>query len=365
MKKTLKKYRDKLRDKASQKTTREHPKHGEVPSITNTTVEQHRDEVLSSARKYIYPLQHSKHKIVLITTAIFVVTVVAFFSYCTLALYKMRSSSGFLYRVTQVIPFPVARIGGHFVAYENYLFELRRYTHYYQTQQKLDFQNNEFDKQQLADFEKRALDKVIDFAYIKEIAKEKNVNVSNQEVQNEITLLRDQNRLGSGDRVFEDVLKDYFGWSKKDFERYLYQELLTQKVVATLDTATTQRANEAYQMLQSGKKFSKVAKKYSDDVTSKSNGGEFGFAISKDNRDLTPEATAALFGLKTGEYSTVVNTGYSLEIFKVLGKKDGKIQAAHILFNFKDVNSYINDLKDKQKARVYINLPTAGIAKTE
>ena len=36
----------------------------DVPRITSDTVEEHREEVLSSARKYIYPLQHSKHHVV-------------------------------------------------------------------------------------------------------------------------------------------------------------------------------------------------------------------------------------------------------------------------------------------------------------
>ena len=31
-----------------------------IPRITNETVAEHREEVLSSARKYIYPLQHSR-----------------------------------------------------------------------------------------------------------------------------------------------------------------------------------------------------------------------------------------------------------------------------------------------------------------
>ncbi len=347
----LKKIRDKRQAK---KVEEQQSAHKDMPRITNTTVEQHRDEVLSSARKYIYPLQHSKHKIVLISTSIFIATLIGFFTYCTLALYKFESSSSFLYRVTQVIPFPVARIGGKFVAYENYLFELRRYTHYYKTQQKLDFENNEFDKQQLDEFKKRALEKVVDFAYIKQIANERGISVSNQEVQDEINLLRDQNRLGNGDRAFEDVLKSYFGWSRRDFERYLDQEILTQKVIAELDSVTRQQADEALKELQAGKKFAKVASKYSDDVTSKESGGEIGFLIDKNNRDITPEATATLFGLNVGQHSGIINTGYSLEIFKVLEKKDNKVKAAHILFNFEDVSKYINDQKEKQPVRAYI-----------
>jgi parvulin-like peptidyl-prolyl isomerase len=353
MKKIVKKYKDR-REKKRQEKNPEVP--SKVPNITNTTVAEHRDEVLGTARKYIYPLQHSKHRIILISTGIFIAVLIAFFSFCTLALYKWNTTAGFMYRVTQVVPFPVARINNQFVAYENYLFELRRYTHYYESQQKLDFENNELDQQQLEEFKRRALDRVVNYAYIKQIAKEKDITVSGQEVQDEIALWRTQDRFGSGERVLEDVLKDFYGWSKADFERYLEQELLTQKVVAALDPETTERAEAALQQLEEGKDFSKVAKKYSDDVTSKDNGGEFGFTITKNSRDLTPEATEALFSLKKGEFSGIVNTGYSLEIFKLLDKKNGKIQASHILFNFKDIEDTLNNKKEEQPARVYITL---------
>src|SRR5690554_766393 len=126
-----------------------------VPRITNETVAAHRDEVLNSARKYIYPLQHSKHRIVLISTTLVIAAVVIFFTYCTLALYRYHDTSTFLYRVTQVIPFPIARAGGRFVAYENYLFEVRRYKHYYETQLQVDFSVPK-DKEQLDQSKRRA-----------------------------------------------------------------------------------------------------------------------------------------------------------------------------------------------------------------
>lgn len=326
-----------------------------VPNITNTTVAEHRDEVLSTARKYIYPLQHSKHKIVLISTGIFIAMLISFFTYCTLALYRYQSHSTFLYRVTQVIPFPVARIGRQLISYENYLFELKRYIHYYENQQKLDFENNDLDRTQLDEFKKRALERVIDFAYIKRLALIKNVSVSSSEVKDKVDLLREQNRLGSGDQLFEDVLKEYFGWSVRDFERYLYQELLIQKVVATYDDDTQARAEEALKALEGGAKFEDVAKRYSEDVATKNNGGEFGFTIDRGNKDLTPEATEAIFSLEKSKYSGIINTGYTLEIFKLLDKKDDKVEAAHILFNFKDINQRINDLKETDKARAYIH----------
>src|SRR5579863_937069 len=114
-----------------------------VPRITNETVAQHREAVLSSARKYIYPLQHSKHRVVRTSITLLAVTLIIFFAYCTAALYKFHSTSGFIYGVTQVVPFPVAKAGSSWISYESYLFELRRNMHYYQTQQPTNFSNSD------------------------------------------------------------------------------------------------------------------------------------------------------------------------------------------------------------------------------
>lgn len=57
-----------------------------VPKITSETITEHREEVLSGARKYIYPLQHSKHRIVTVTLSLAATAAVVFLIYCSLAL---------------------------------------------------------------------------------------------------------------------------------------------------------------------------------------------------------------------------------------------------------------------------------------
>jgi hypothetical protein len=327
-----------------------------VPRITNDTVAEHREEVLSSARKYIYPLQHSKHKIVVLTISIVLVTLVAFFTYCTVALYRLQSTSTFLYKATQVVPFPIARQGGRFIAYENYLFEVRRYQHYYENQQKLDF-NSDVGKQQLDEYKRRALDKVINDAYIKQIAKEKGITVSDREVEDQITLLREQERLGSSDDVLEDVLREYFGWSRSDFKRYARDNLLQQKVLESLDTNTKGRAEAALAEIKAGKDFKEAAKAYSDDVTTKDNGGEYDFTIEKTNKDLNPQTVKTIFSLKPGQVSEIINTGNSLEIYRLISLDGDKAKAAHIVFNLKDINDFLNDAKDQTPTRTYITPP--------
>ena len=325
-----------------------------IPRITNETVAEHREEVLSSARKYIYPLQHSAHRVVLISVSLFVAGAIIFFSYCLLALYKFKSTSTFVYAVTQVIPFPVARAGAHFVSYESYLFEVRHYIHYYQTQQKVDF-NSTSGKQQLTTFRQRALDSVVNDSYIKRLAKQHNISVTEQEVNNQITLVRNQNRLGSNDQVFSDVLKEFWGWSVDDFKRELKQQMLAQKVVSTLDTATQARAQNVLTQVQQGGNFSDLAKQYSDDISTKANGGDFGFLIDKSNRDIAPQTIDALFKLKPGETSGLVNTGTALEIVRVQSVEGDKVRAAHIMFAFKSVDAYVKPLRDQKKPSLYIH----------
>lgn len=324
-----------------------------VPRITTDTIAVHREEVLAGARKYIYPLQHAKHRIITITAGLLIAGILGFFAYCTLALYRFHSTSSFLYRVTQVIPFPVARAGGDFISYESYLFEIRHYTHYYETQLKTDFSNPE-NKPQLTAFKQQALDKVISDAYIKKLAEKYNVSVSDQQINDQITILRAQNRLGSSDQVFEDVLQDYWGWSVDDFKRSLREQLLGQNVVATLDTETNDRAKAALAELKAGAEFKAIVEKYSDDKETKATGGDIGI-IERTKRDITAQTVEALYKLQPGQHSEIVNIGYGLEIVKNLELTgDNRIHAAHVLFNFKDISSYLNDLKDQQKANVYI-----------
>jgi hypothetical protein len=324
-----------------------------LPRITNETVAEHREKVLSSARKYIYPLQHSLRRIVFISSGIFVVLVIGFFVYCLLSLYKFDSTSTFIYRVTQVIPFPVAKAGKHWVSYENYLFELRHYIHYYQTQQKVDFTSTS-GKQQLDAFRKVALQQVVDQAYVKDLAEEHKVSVSDKELNDEITLLRSQNRLGSSDEVFQDVLHEFWGWSLDDFKRELKSQMLAQKVISAMDTNTHKRAQDVLTGLANGGDFALIAKQYSDDVSTKDAGGDYGVAIGHNNRDLSPQVVDALFKLQAGQTSGVVETPQGLEILKVREADGSTVRASHIFLQFKGINTYLDPVKKKEKPHNFI-----------
>lgn len=324
-----------------------------VPRITNETVSEHREEVLSGARKHIYPLQHSKQSVVRISLGIFTLVLVGFFVLILLSLYKFQNTGGFVYDVTKIVPFPVAKAGHKWVGYESYLFELRRNTHYYQTQQQADFSTKD-GKNQLNRLKQQAMAQVIQDAYVKQLAAQNGVSVSNAQVDKQLNLVRSQNRLGSNNRVFKEVLSEFWGWSESDFKRELKQQMLKQAVVAKLDTQDANRASIALNRVRGGEDFAKVATEVSDDQSTKAAGGNYATVLTANDRDLPPAITDALFKLKAGQVSDIVNSGYTLEILKVIDSTGSSIHAAHIQFNLQDINNYVKPLQTKQPAHQYI-----------
>jgi hypothetical protein len=274
-------------------------------------------------------------------------------SYLLLSLYKFQSTSEFTYQVTKIVPLPVARVGGKFISYENYLFELRRYIHYFESQPNVDF-NTPQGKSQLDEQRKKALEKVVDQAYVKKMAKERNITVTSEEVDAQIKMLKEQNRLGNDSKVFEDVLKDYYGWSVSDFRRTIADQLLAQKLRASLNPAASTKAKDALAQLKSGKDFAAVAKELSEDAGTKDKGGEYGYLISKTDRSIPAQITSALFSLKPGQYSDVIDVGYGLVIVKNVGTEGDKAKAAVIVVKYDELDKFLNDYKAKQKATVYI-----------
>ncbi|MDR2979339.1 MAG: peptidylprolyl isomerase [Bacteroidales bacterium] len=78
----------------------------------------------------------------------------------------------------------------------------------------------------------------------------------------------------------------------------------------------------------SKKKFSSLARLYSDDPGSAANGGDLGFA---ERGTYYPEFEAAAFRLKTGEVSEVVKTQAGFHIIMMNERRGDQIRVSHIL----------------------------------
>jgi len=327
-----------------------------VPRITNETVAEHREEVLKGARKYKYPLEHSKHRIVIVSAVLLVAALIGFFVYTGLSLYRYQSTSLFMYRVSQVLPLPVAKAGGRWVSYESYLFELRRVMHYYETQQQVDF-TTDTGKRQLETYRPRALDQVIAFAYVKDLAAQNNIRVTEQEVNDAIAVLRTQNQLAAGDDELEAVMQKFFGWSLGDLRRQLRDELLAQKVAAKLDTAAFSKAQNVVLQLKNGTDFAALATQASDDANTKPNGGQYNdVAITMKSQEVPPQVVRELGKLQPGAVSGIITTPTSFEVVKLLSKENGAYKAAHIQITFSPIESFVQPLQKKNPPKKFIKV---------
>jgi parvulin-like peptidyl-prolyl isomerase len=227
--------------------------------------------------------------------------------------------------------------------------------HYYQTQQQANFSTKD-GKEQLKRLKSQAMAQVIQDAYVKQLAAKHSVSINPRTVNDQLNLVRAQNRLGNNDRVFRDVLSQFWGWNEADFKRKLQQQLLTQAVVAKLDTTTQQRAAAAVRQLGSGADFGQLAGQISDDATTKGTGGQYPAPLTPDDREISPLITAEAFKLKAGQTSGIINTGYTLEIIKAIEVNDGSARIAHIQFNFKPIHDFVKPLQSKTPPQEYIKV---------
>jgi len=105
--------------------------------------------------------------------------------------------------------------------------------------------------------------------------------------------------------------------------RYFPKHILIDKDKHKNDPAKA-KIDSVYQKLKNGEKFEELAKKYSDDVQTGSNGGELGWVFAY---DMIKEFEDQVLILKEGEYSEPFMSEYGYHIIYLSGvKKNDKIK---------------------------------------
>ena len=80
-------------------------------------VEERREEVLAQGRKFKYPLQYTKHRVVVNTVLIGIIITALLAVGGWLALYKFQMTDELLYRATMIVPVSVANVDGEKVRF--------------------------------------------------------------------------------------------------------------------------------------------------------------------------------------------------------------------------------------------------------
>lgn len=331
--------------------------------ITNETVAEHRERVLAGGRRFKYPMQYARHRLVINTIIISVVALILIIVLVWWQLYPAQNTSTFFYRIARVLPLPVATVDGHNVQYGNYLMGLRSQEHYLQYKEGVNLYTKE-KKQQLDLIKRQSLDDAIADAYAEKLAKQLNITVSSKEVEDAIKLQRQSSDGETSEETYYAIVLDHFNWSQDEVKQVTARKLLRQKVAYAIDTTATKLKDRMSEALRTETDFDKIAAtiqpidgiKIEPSVTP---------LVPSNNQDGGLAERAAKLALN--ETSTVFRStnGDGYYIVKLLQKDDnGRISYASLKVPLTTFDKKLEALKSAGKVSELIEVAKVKIPNT-
>jgi parvulin-like peptidyl-prolyl isomerase len=348
MKRIINTFRPKKKQQAMQQPA------ASASRITNETVAEHRERVLAGGRKFKYPLQYPKHRVVVMTVLITILLIAILSGIGIWQLYGAQNTSKFMLRVAQVVPVAVGRVDGKRVLYSNYLLELRSALHYLSTKEAVNFSSDD-GKRQLNYQKRLALNKAIESAYVQKLAGEQEVAVTGQELDEFIKKEFANNELGVTADMYRQVIADYYDWTFEDYKNSVRNQLLRKKLAAKIDTAARKKINDVRKQLNEGADFAALAKERSDEKISGANGGDLGF-VSNSANDPSGLIAAAT-QMKQGQFSEVIEGVDGFYVIKVHQKRENDIHFSQIVIAYTELDNRLTKLRDEDKIKEYISVP--------
>ena len=337
---------------AKMKQKREQKKIEEFKNKTELEkVEERREEVLSKGRKFKYPMQYAKYRVVTVTIILSVMAVVLASGAGYFMLYKWQSTNPILYRLTQLLPVSVANVNGADVRYSDYLLIYRSTITPIEKQQgKLDnAKDNDFMEQH---YKRLALDEAENYAWALKLAKENDLTVTDKEVDETILEHRKIGGVERSEEGFKKILEDNFGLTMKEYRRMIYLSLVKEKVSQAIDTNAVQLAAQVESLIKSGKDLKAISEELGDKVLYEETGG----LVDKMNVDGGRSLKA--MSLNAGEISDkfVSSSGDGYYFVKLVAKTDSTVNYTSIKISFTEFDRQMKEIRDSGKVKELIKI---------
>jgi len=323
--------------------------------ITNETVAEHRERILAGGRKFKYPHQYVKHKLVINAIIITLVVVVAAGGVGWWQLYSAQNTSDFMYRITRVLPVAVGSVDGEPMRYSDYLMRYRSQELWLRNQGQLGLNGNDETKQ--LDFYKRQVINGLEAdVFAQKKAREQGISVSDQEVQAAIDATRMTATGEISQSVYDASTKDTLGYSPDEYHHILRQSLVRQKVAYAIDDEAKTTKTLVEGLLKQKKQQSLEAiveqqKKQGVNI-------EFGASglVPKNNQD--GGLSKAVLGLKEGQISPALQstTGDGYYFVQLLTMNDRQVSYQFILIRLDEFSQQLTLLKKQGKVKEYISI---------
>ena len=316
----------------------------ELPKrITNDTVAQHREKVLAAGRKHKYPIQYTKRRLVWITMFVSVVILIVFIALGWAQLYVWKDTSDIAYRITKILPLPVANIDGENAEYSDYLLYHRSSLAVLQSQGQAD------QKDKVKFYQNQSIDKALEVAYAKKLARENNITVDDKKLQDLIKKQQESSKLSQS--AYESVVKDNLHWSMDELKTAMKYTLLKQEVSFKIDKTANSLVSDIKKRLQEGKSLKDIATEMGDKVQP-----VFDLSVSADNSDggLTKAAMLLTKGKISGPIKTLSGDGY---YFVTLNNIEGNtVNYSYVKVPLTEFNNQFNYLKNNNKVKYFISI---------
>ena len=314
----------------------------ELPKrITNDTVAQHREKVLAAGRKHKYPIQYTKRRLVWITMLVSVVILIVFVALGWAQLYVWKDTSDIAYRITKILPLPVANIDGENAEYSDYLLYHRSSLAVLQSQGQAD------QKDKVKFYQNQSIDKALEVAYAKKLARENNITVDDKKVQDLIKKQQESSKLSQS--AYESVVKDNLHWSMDELKTAMKYTLLKQEVSFKIDKTANSLVSDIKKRLQEGKSLKDIATEMGDKVQP-----VFDLSVSTDNSDGGLTAMSLTKGKISGPIKTLSGDGY---YFVTLNNIEGNtVNYSYVKVPLTEFNDQFNYLKNNNKVKYFISI---------
>ncbi len=321
--------------------------------ITNETVAEHREQILAGGRRFKYPLQYSRHKLVINSLLIGIASLVVAAVLFWWQMYPAQNTSNFMYRLTQIIPVPVATVDGESVPYNMYLKRFLSSVHYLEEQNNLNVNSQDGKKE--IEYRKRVeLDNAIRDAYATKLAREHHVTVSDKDVDDFIAQDLESKKV-SASTYEKTVLAVFYDWSMADYRSVVRAELLKRKVSFAVDTPAKSKADRVLAALRNpGADFGTVAKAETDDEATRASGGDSGDVPLKtlDSNGVIARAHS----LEPGQVSDLIYGTDGYYIVKLTSKNDQSIRFQFIKIALHEFDQRLAAVKQAGKVKEYISV---------
>ena len=324
--------------------------------ITNDTVAEHRERILAGGRRFKYPIQYARHRLVFNTIVVSIAFIILLAAIGWWQLYPMQNSSAFMYRLTRIIPVPVAVVNDEQVPYSDYLVQYRGSEYYLNKygEVKLDSADG---KRQLDYIKRQSLDKAEQTAYARQLARKLNISVSNDDIDKFINEERNTANGRVSQETYDSSMQLYYGETSSDYRLRIANSMLEAKIAFAVDDNANAQVKQAQALVNSTNgDLSAVAGQMAKSQGGKVTAGQSGpvDATSKFSGLRVSEVAKMAKGAVSGPLKSTTDDGYYF--VKVVDKTGTQVDFLYLHIPLTKFADDFAKLSSSHKIQEYIKI---------